>query len=330
MAEGSLIYKPNLSQLTWKEEATFKAAAVQGAQTVPFGVIDEEVRLPDPEINFFAHPNLGEGADLAVVAPGARTLSGSIPFAVQNGKMLAFLLGACDTTGAAPPYTHAITGAETLPSMVIEAVYGDGTNDFLRYYRGVKVSGGRLSAEEEGELKLALDIEAAYAEASTDAKSTLVPVTTKPYSFHQGACTFWGTTFARVLNWSIDVKRALKPRRYIQSSNGAFPYEINEGKRNIELSATIVAADDVGSGTHGTGAMEELLSPTAAGFDISLLLTRGASDTITISNPTAKKCHLKSAPHPLGQGEDAPISISVLMKGVEISVVDAISAYPGE
>jgi len=328
MAEGSLIYRPNLSQLTWSEESAFNVAAVQGAQTVPFGVIDEDVRLPDPEISYFAHRNIGEGADISIVAPGARSLSGSIPFIPQNGKILAMMLGKCATTGSSDPYTHAITAEQILPSMCIEAVMNDGTADFLRYFRGVKISGGRLSAEEEGELKASIDIEAAYAEASTDARSVLAPVTTAPYSFHQGACTFWGTTFARVLNWSIDVKRAVKPRRYIQDTNGAFPYEINEGTRDIELTATIVAADDIGSGNHGTESMKELLSPTAAGFDISLLLTRAVNDTITISNPAVKKCHLKSAPHPLTQAEDSPISISVLMKGVEISVVDSIEVYP--
>jgi hypothetical protein len=403
MAEGSLVYRPNLAQLTWIREASFNAAAGEGAQVTPFGVIDEDVRLPDPEINYFAHPNLGEGADVSVVAPGARSLSGSIPFLPQNGKILAMMLGAVADTGTdvaagggsdldgatavdatevtltavtdyaendyiqidtgakaeirkitainltvltldkklliahadeatcnevATPYTHAITASQILPSMCIEAAMNDGTADAVRYFRGVKISGGRLSAEEEGELKASIDIEAAYAEASSQTKSTLVPVTTKPYSFHQGACTFWGTTFARVLNWSIDVKRSMKPRRYIQSTNGAFPYEINEGLRNIELSATIVAADDIGSGNHGTEAMKELLTPTAAGFDISLLLTRGASDTITISNPTAKKCHLKSAPHPLTKAEDSPIAISVMMKGIEVSIVDAIPYYP--
>jgi len=329
MAEGSLIYRPNLAQLTWAEESSFNETPTQGAQTIPFGVIDEEVRLPDPEINYFAHRNIGDGADVSIVTPGARTLSGSIPFLVQNGKILAMMLGSCNTTGTGP-YTHTITGAQILPSMCIEAVMNDGTNNFLRYFRGVKISGGRLSAEEEGELKATIDIEAALAETSSNTKSTLAAVTTKPYAFHQGTCTFWGTTFARVLNWSIDIKRSVKPRRYIQSTNGAFPYEINEGARDIELSATIVAADDLGTGTHGTEAMEELLSPTAAGFDVSLVLTRGANDTITISNPTAQKCHLKSAPHPLGTGEDSPISLSILMKGVEITVVDSISSYPAE
>jgi hypothetical protein len=233
MSEGTLIYRPNLAQLTWSEESAFNEAAVQGAQTLPFGVIDEDVRLPDPEIHYCAHPNLGEGADVSVVAPGARSLSGSIPFLPQNGKVLAMMLGKCATTGT-DPYTHAITAEQILPSMCIEAVMNDGTADFLRYFRGVKISGGRLSAEEEGELKASIDIEAAYAEASTDAKSTLGAVTTKPYSFHQGACTFWGTTFARVLNWSIDVKRSMKPRRYVQATNGAFPYELRDQRRTQE------------------------------------------------------------------------------------------------
>ena len=471
MTEGTLIFRPNLSQLTWIRETDFNEQPTDQAMTTPFGIIDEDVRLPDPEINFFSHRNIGEGPDLAVVAPGARTLAGSIPVIPQNGKIIAMLLGGIADTGTdqptagggsdldgatavndttatltavtdysvndyiqidtganaeirkitaidlmvltldkklliahadeavcnevIAPYTHAITGADLLPSMCVEAAYNDGTNDFLRYFRGVKIGSGRLSAEEEGELKLALDIETAYAQVhATNTKSTLVPVTTAPYIYHQGTCKFFGTTFARVLNWSIDIKRALKSRRYIASDpadwavstayavgdmvkptssnlNGyyylctsagtsdaseptwpapigqtvvdggatwtcqgvqpieGYAYEINEGARDIELSATIVAADDTGSGTHATEAMLELLTPTAAGFDIELVLARtAATDTLTISNPTAKKCHLKSAPHPLGMGEDYPISIAVLMKGVEISVVDAIPYYP--
>jgi len=471
MTEGTLIFRPNLSQLTWKRETDFNEQPTNAVMVTPLGIIDEEVRLPDPEINFFAHRNIGEGADISIVAPGARTLTGSIPLIPQNGKILAMMLGAVADTGTdqptagggstlngatvvgattviltaatdysvndyiqidvgvnaevrkitvvstntltldkklliahanlavcnevIAPYTHAITGAAILPSMCLEAVYNDGTDDFIRYFRGVKISGGTLSAAEEDKLKVTLDIEAAYAQAhATNTKSVLVPVTTLPYIYHQGTCKFWGTTFARVLDWSINVKRTLNSRRYIASTPadwiastgyvvgdqvkptstylngyyyectvagttaaspeptwpipigqtvvdgtatwsckgvepiGGYAYEINEGNRDVELTATLIAANDTGSGTNATEAMLELLSPTAAGFDIELVHTRGTNDTVTISNPTAKKCHLRTAPHPLNMGEDYPVSISVLMKGIELSIVDAIPFYP--
>ena len=256
MTEGTLIYKPSLAQISFSEETIFGEAAVQGAQTLIFGLTPDECSLPDPEIDWKTHRSAGYGADIHILTAGARTLSGSIPIILQDGRILKYVLGTCDNSGSSPDYIHTITGSEILPSMCIEAVWNDGTNDFLRYYRGVKSGGCTLSAEEDGSLKCDLNIEASLAEASTNTKSTLTLPTTNPYMFYEGSCKFWGTTFARVQNWSIDIKRALKPRRYIQDANGAFPYEINEGARDITLTATIIAADDLGAGTHGTEAFE--------------------------------------------------------------------------
>ena len=329
MAEGTLIYKPNLQQLSWSEETAFKEAAVQAAQTEPFGILNEEVKLPDPDIDWRLYRNIGYGADPHIAVDAKRELSGSIPMLIQNGKLLKFALGAVTNGGLSPNFTHAIVGAEKLPSMCIEAIWNDGTNDFIRYYRGVKVGGCSLSAEEEGPLKCSLDVVAAKAEATTNTKSTVTLPTTQPYMFDQGTCSFWGSSFARIASWSMSIKRALKPRHYIQATDGTFPYEINEGTRDVTLTATVIAADDLGAGTRGTEALKELLAPTVGGFDISLLFTRGANDTITITNPTAKKCVLKSAPHPqyAPGAEDAPVTLSILMKGVEIDIADQIEIY---
>lgn len=331
MAEGNLIYRPSLSQVSFGEETIFAESPTPGAQTYVFGLTPDEIELPDPEIDWVANRSAGYGADIHVLTPGARTLSGSIPIVLQDGRILKYALGACADSGVSPVYTHAITGTEILPSMCIEAVWDDGTNDFLRYYRGVKCSGASLSAEDEGSLKCEVSIESALAEASTNARTDLGTLpTTNPYMFYEGSCSFWGSTFARVQSWNIEIKRTLKPRRYIQNTNGAFPYEINEGVRDITLSATIIAADDLGSGTHGTEAWAELMSPTAGGFDIELKMVRDAgADEIIITNPTAKKCQLKSAKHPryAADAEDAPIEVEIIMKGIEIDIIDDIATY---
>ncbi len=329
MAEGTLIYKPSLSQVSFGEEVAFNEAAAQGAQTYVFGLTPDEIDLPDPEIDWKPTRSAGYGSDVHILTEGVRTLSGSIPIVLQDGRILKYVLGSCVNSGT---YIHTITGSEILPSMCIEAVWNDGTNDFLRYYRGVKCSGATLAAGEESELKCNVSYEAAMAEASTNTKSSLGTLpTTNPYMFYEGSCSFWGTTFARVQSWEIDIKRALKIRRYIQSTNGQYPYEINEGIRDITLTATIISADDLGSGTHGTEAWEELMSPTAGGFDVELKLERAASaaDSITITNPTAKKCQLRGAKHPrfAADVEDAPIEVEIIMKGIQIVVNDDIATY---
>lgn len=333
MAEGTLIYRPSLAQLSYAEELTFNDQTdPTGEQTLLFGLTPDEVALPDPEIDWRAHRSAGYGADVHILTEGPRTLAGSIPIVLQDGRILKYVLGACADTGAPSVYTHTITTAETLPSIIIEAVYNDGTNDFLRYYTGCKCSGATLAAEEEGSLKCNVGIEAALAAASANTKTDLGTLaTTNPYMFYEGTCQFWGTTFARIQSWEIDIKRALKPRRYIQSTNGEYPYEINEGVRDITLTATIIAADDLGTGVHGTEAWKELMSPTAGGFDVELKMERAASadDKITIFNPATKKCQIRAAKHPrfAASAEDQPIEVEIIMKGISATVVDAIATY---
>ena len=168
LAEGTLIYKPSLAQLSYSEEATFNdITPTQGSQTLNFGLTPEEIALPDPEIDWKGHRCAGNGADLAILTEGPRTLSGSIPMMPQDGRIFYYLLGTSADGGSGPSsYTHSITGSETLPSMCIEAVWDDGTNDVVRYFTGVKCSGGTIAAEEEGSLKFNMNIEAAYALAS--------------------------------------------------------------------------------------------------------------------------------------------------------------------
>lgn len=328
MAEGSSIYLPPLSVLSYNEETTFNQAYVSEAQTSTLGILGEEVRLPDPEVEWHAHRNVGSGANLHTLKAGARRLSGAIPVTLQNGAPLKYLLGGYSVTGTGT-YTHAITCADAKPpSMCLEAQYNDGTDDWLRYYQGVVVTGGSISAEEEGFLKANLEIEAAYVQspnASVTIPSSVTQLTTEPYVFCEGVATYFGSIYARVIDFSISVKRAFKARRYIQDTQACYPYEINFGPRDIEMSTTVVAADDISG--FGTAYYEELLAPESNNT-MELMFTRGASDTLKI---TVSNCGLKSAPHPLNpSAEDIPVALDLVAKGTDgiaIEVVDSISTY---
>ena len=323
------VYIPSLEVISYSEEGTYNAnagtaASLAGNQTSVLGILGEEIKLPDPEIELNLHRNVGSGANLHIIQPGARTLSGSIPITLQNGAPLRYLLGGYSVSGSGT-YTHSITCANGKPpSMCIEALYNDGTTDFIRYFTGTVVTGGTISAEEEGFVKCGLDIEAAFSTTSTtETASTVSQLTTEPYVFCEGAATYFGSSYARVLDFNISVKRAFKARRYIQTTNACYPYEINFGPRDIEMSTTIVASQDVAQ--YGTDMYDELLSPTSGGSTMELLFTRGASDTlkITISNAT-----VKTAPHVINpEAEDVPISVDLVAKDISVEVIDAISTY---
>lgn len=329
MAEGSNVWIPALQVLSYGEETTFNenagtAANLDGAQTNTLGILGEEVKLPDPEIEFMQHRNVGSGANLHILQAGARKLSGNIPVTLQNGAPIKYLLGTYSVVGT-DPYTHTITCANGKPdSMCLEALYNDGTDDFIRYFTGTVVTGGTIVAEEEGFVKCNLDIESAMVTTTTtETASTVTQLETEPYIFCEGAATYFGSAYARVLDFNISVKRAFKTRRYIQTDNACYPYEINFGPRDIEISTTIVAADDVA--TYGTAYYEELLDPTGAGTTMTLLFTRGASDTLSV---TLTGCGLKSAPHGINpSAEDTPISLSLIAKGISAEVVDSIATY---
>ena len=329
MAEGSHVYIPALQVLSYNEETVFNenagtAASMAGAQTNTLGILGEEINLPDPEIEYAAHRNIGSGANVHILKAGARKLSGSIPVTLQNGAPLKYLFGGYSVAGS-DPYTHTITCADGKPdSMCLEALYTDDTYDFLRYYSGTVVTGATISAEEEGFVKCNLDVESAMVTSSTtETASTVSQLTTEPYVFCEGAATFFGSAYARVTDFNISIKRAFKARRYIQSDNACYPYEINFGPRDIEMTATVVAADDVA--TYGTEYYSELLDPTGGGSTMTLLFTRGVSDTLSLS---VTGCVVKSAPHPLNPAaEDSPISLSMIATGASATVVDSISTY---
>ena len=299
----------------------FNQTPTQGAQTKVFGLLTEDVPFPDPDVNYDCYAVIGGDRDINACDELEIVCESSIPMILQNGELLAMLMGTCTTTGS-DPYTHTITGADVLNSMVIEGVLNDGSSDFVRYARGTKINKGTLEAAEKERLKFSMDIITAKTEKTSNTKSSITLLTTKPYFFYQGALTLWGTTFARLKSFSLSIDNMLSPEWYIQSSNAQYAYEINAQERAYEIKATIIVTD--------TTIFDKIGVDTA--FDIDLTFTRtAASDTLQIKNPTAKKCYLKSAPHILpATGGNIPVELTIIPRGIEFVVVDAISAYPCE
>ena len=299
----------------------FKQTPTQGAQTKVFGLLTEDVMLPDPDVNYDCYAVIGGDRDIVACDELEIVCEGSVPMILQNGELLAMLMGTCTTTGS-DPYTHTITGADVINSMCMEAVLNDGSADFVRYFRGVKINKATLEAAEKERLKYSIDIIAAKAEKTSNTKSSITLLTTKPYFFYQGALTLWGTTFARLKSFSLSVDNMLSPEWYIQSTDGQYAHEINAQERAYEIKATVIVED--------TAIFDKIGTDTA--FDIDLTFTRtAASDTLQIKNPTTKKCYLKSAPHILpATGGNIPVELTIIPRGIEFVVVDAIAAYPCE
>jgi len=311
-----------LTQLSFVVETDFGETPTQGAQTSLFGILKDDIDLPDPKRTYDIYPVSGSDRNPAFADQLEVTHEGRIPFLVQNGIPLVFGLGKSVKSGVSAPYTHTIQTNSELPSMVMEAVISDGTTDYLRYYKGTKINKMTLEGEEKGRLKCTLDLITQQAYKSTDTKSSITLLTTKSYRFFHTSTnlTLWDSSFARVKSFTLTIDNHLTPEWYWQDTDAEYLYEINENEQTFELRAVLRPTDmdifdHIGVDTE---------------FDFDLVLTRGTGDTIEFKNPTAKKCVMSEAPHPLPGKGPMEVSAMIIPKGLEIIVVDAIAAYPNE
>lgn len=326
------IYIPTRAKLGWAKETAYDQDAGQTAvdMTLPFGIHDEDVDLPDPENKNNFYRFCGHGPDVKTAVLVSRDLKGSIPFILDDGRMLGFAVGGSSTAGpVGAVYTHTLAGYDLTPNSIrVEAQWYNGTNYFVRRYTGVVCEKFTLSSAEEEVCKMSMDVVASRAIKSTANKSTITCPTNAPFIFHHGSCKFWGSTIARVVDWSLTHTRSLALRKYITEAYAVGDigqiYEVNAGIRDWELSATIVAIDDNISTTYSyTDAFEELLNPTSGGFDIELKLERTAdADQIII---TSTDCVLTTAPHPNTLAEDSPVTYTIVPKTVSIEIKDALT-----
>jgi hypothetical protein len=266
---------------------------------------------------------------------------------------------------------------------------GPDDDDFDRRYFGGKVGAATISAEEGGLLVMGWDTISFMGmihNQKLDPSSTItggdVPFhsifktigdtdlgirtggtttptfeypTGDPYYFSEGTVSLFGTTFARVRNFSITINNNIEPRYYIErrgDSRNRGPSEIVETRREYTMTATIVLPDTVNSTTSDTTSLfKQLLlegdyGAGMRGFDIRLLFTRGDNDTIQIDIPddgaatapsgssgaavglNQQGAYLLEAPHPIDGSNPFEVSANMMFRNMKITIVDSVPLYP--
>ena len=170
--------------------------------------------------------------------------------------------------------------------------------------------------------------------------------TTDPYYFSQGTVSLFGTEFARVRNFTININNNVEPRYYIErrgDSRLRGPSDIVEMRREYTMDATIALPDTVNSATSDTTSLFKQLmlegdyGAGMKGFNIQLVFTRGTNDTITIDIPgdgaaavglDEQGAYLTEAPHPIDGSNPYEVSASMMFRNLKITVVDSEPMYP--
>lgn len=256
------------------------------------------------------------------------------------------------TVGSPPAfYTHVITDGMYISPMHISVVNYDSdlTNKLMRRYIGAKLNRGSFNASEGTELRMSWDEIISRTMAFKDsASSTTVPFYntnisaptvvfpgTQPYYFSQGVMTFAGSVWCRVRDFSIEVGNNIEPKYYVCSTGveNRVPYELLEGRKEYVIRATVDVTDAAffldlcRMGTYASA---------FTGFNISLVFTRGANDSITFTIPgtaaatggDAQGCFLRRAPYNIEEAPVVSVPLDIVARNLKITVVDSVMVYP--
>ena len=291
-----------------------------------------------------------------IVAVSSNNIFVDYPFLLDHADDVA-----CNEVVA--PYIHTITEAVELPGISWQINNKDSsetaTNDWIRRYYGGKIGQATLTAEEGGTLRMSwesapfLNMDHNQYDDTVqtapgnkfDATSLAVTVerpSTEPYYFSQGSISMFGVEFARVANFTININNNLEPRYFISSTAERTPSAIFEGRREYSMTATIVLPDSLASTATTRTLFKELLAEGDyaagfTGFDIDLVFTRGANDTLTITVPSdgtsaaggnEQGAFIRSANTSVSTENPASTEVDILFRDLSIVVKDSEPVYP--
>jgi len=290
----------------------------QGTSATPtdvFGKVVEDATLPDPEQDWMVQRVIGGGREPFQQEQGIKEYQGGeIPIVLQDGHPVAYAFGNDSVSGTGPA-THTITPKEDgkPPSQTLEATYygRGGGSDFVRTFAGATPNSLELSMNEDDELTAALTYWAMGVSTGSSPTTGISVPSTDPWLFADASSelTLFGTTFARFIDFTFSLENNLTEGRYIApeashpTGDSRDPFEITYGNVDYELTATIAVEDD--------SLYQELISPTAGGFQLVIEFQRGGSGYLF--RLTCDGCQFTEAPHEI-PGESGRIEVEVTIQ----------------
>lgn len=329
---GNPPFKPEQGELSVGTESS------QGTEATPsrtFGHVTEGVSLPDPTVNWLEERVVGHKREIFNTAEGQWTFEGgSVPTIPFDGAPIAYLFGKdattadtnLDSSGNTVSQTgttlHTITALtnDIPPTQTIEAAMtapaSSTASDFVRRFVGCAPTSGEITTSPEEELNVNLEYMGLGVNTYTSATGVALS-NRDPWFFHSvdSNLTLFGTSFARLSDFSLSVNNNLSPGFYIEDTEAPTPFELYYGPAEYELSATITIDDN----TLYSELVNNLNSNTP--FTTTIQFKKKTIDErLRIE---ASGCHIVEAPHDF-PGEEAPVEaqVTILVEDVTIKVSD--------
>jgi len=297
------------------------------------GLVADAASLPDPEVDYLEDRVIGGDRELFDKRAGRRTYeAGSITVRPQDAWPFAYMFGSeqvnadtdIDGGSSTGTDTHVFTPRmdDLPPTFTTEAVYyaptSSSANDFVRTFGGCAVASGEISMDNENQLEVDMDL---YAMSVSPGSSPTTGVTVPDrekwiFSDAKSNLSLFGTTFARVTDFSVSMDNGLESQYYIESSNAPSPFELLYNIIEYQLDATIAVDDNT--------LYQQLVNETDTKFEASIEFERPNGDSLRI---TATGCSIESAPHDIPEDDQViEVDVSIVPEGLKVEVEDSNTA----
>jgi len=293
--------------ISWGRESS---PGTEATPNVWLGIVKEFPPKEKREIRRYRHAGK---RDFHIQTEGKYEFPFSFEYYPQDGKFLTMCLGTVTDSGSGP-YTHTIDPADQLPTFTLEAALP--SINFVRRYLGCKVDKMTISCVEGDDLKVRVDCSAMDVKKYTS-RTSVAEVTTKPYSFAKvSSITFGGNSIGSVKSFSWTFSNNLK-YDHAYHLGSAKPSFLPEGGRENDLVVEFHPTD--------TSWWDNWLSDPQTAFDVEIVFTRGANDTLTLK---LNDCLIEEPDFAL---PEEPVYLQKLVlkpKTCQIVVVDSEASYP--
>ena len=252
--------------------------------------------------------------DAQDIVTKAYEASGSIDYAYQNGRLLAYAIGTSGAPTGTGPYTHTIVIGDELESFTME-VNHESTNDISRIYTGCKISQISLSGGFDEPLKCSADWMAKSVSVSSAAPQTFTPDTENVLAPQYGAVEYPdGTAIGTVQSFELTISNELD---YIRRLGARVAQAGIAKQRTLDFRMTINFDE-----TEGIALYKQFLEDAATPFTPTTGEVAGESLVIEFDNGLAGDLQRKITVDLAGARYDE-LSIPVAVDGIVTADVTA-------
>jgi hypothetical protein len=300
---------------TWYEEATYKTRPAD---------IDRILRVKThdyPEFDTGAEPEHFHGGGRPPVYIDdfkKQKPVGKFTYAVIDGQFLTSALGACVTVGS-DPYTHTITRIDgMMPSYSVQTGFQKTGGNVIMEFLGCRTN---LLTLKLAETKLMADVEYLLATPQDGGDTFETPdafaPSTTPYIFKVGqfsSTSLYSGPKARSYGFEWKMNNNIEHDHVMGAEY--YPYDVIPGKITYDSLTIDIGIDD-------DSEWDQIVGAPGTSHDWSVVFTRGANDTLTISG-TAKR---KNTPFKT-DANNVRGTLELVPDTTSIVVVDSIATYP--